>query len=113
MDSETGEALRDKETGEMPSSAQVNLETGETEINSTAPDKQTHRKFRIPSSPSKEETNINDNKYFITSDIVPCLIFLFSATLFLNPIVFGCLGVLEVCLHLWAHKKNKKLKMKN
>ncbi|KAB0796871.1 hypothetical protein PPYR_10932 [Photinus pyralis] len=112
MDFETGEAVRDEETGEMLVPA-VNLETGETEINSSAPDAQTRcRKFRIANLvPSKQEADtVNE---YITSDMMPCLIFLFCATLFLNPIVIACMGAFEICLHVWAHKKNKKLTSAN
>lgn len=114
MDLETGETVRDEETGETLIPV-VNLETGETEIHSTSTNTQNRsRKFRIPHQhTSQKATEINESKCFITSDIVPCLIFLFSATLFFNPIVIACLGTLEVCLHVWAHKKNKKIIHKN
>ncbi|KAF5279081.1 hypothetical protein FQA39_LY05759 [Lamprigera yunnana] len=109
MDSETGECLRDEETGEMPACAEINLETGESEINHTAPEIQqnTTRKFRIQNTTTRQEfIKANKNKTYI-SEVVPCFLFLFSATLFLNPVFVACLCILEGCLHVWSHKKNK------
>jgi len=128
MDSETGESFRDKETGEMPASAKVNLETGESEINRSRPEKQNNtRKFRIPSKqPPPKQNSLNTIKrankslvpvkapqIFNTNDVTPCLLFLLPTTLFFYPILAACISFIEVVLHVWAHKKNKKLTNKD
>lgn len=120
MDSETGECYRDKETGELPAVAKVNLETGETEINHTMPEKESRKRFRVPNNnPTKKSMPRSQTKqyhvppdgdtHFSTSDVVPCVLFLLPTTLCFYPIIAAFLSIVEVILHVWAHKKNKTL----
>lgn len=124
-DSETGESLRDKETGETPAAAKVNLETGESEINRTMPEKPNTRKFRIPStnpqpkpksqlSIKKNDTKTSNNHSFRnSSDVTPCILFLLPTALCFYPAIAAFITIIEVILHVWAHKKNKTLSNKD
>lgn len=117
MDLETGESLRDKETGEMPASARVNTETGESEINRKTPKQNNNtKKFRIPNPnpPPPPKTNNSEMKNpFPNNNIASCMLFLLPTTLFFYPPLALCMLTAEIILHIWAHKQNKRTTKKD
>lgn len=135
MDNETGEDYRDNETGEIPSPGIINSETGEVEINYTRP--RYKKPFKIPSTtkPSSSSTsafrnNINrfyDYHYnnskkstkhlnYLLPDskrvsVAPA--FAMLTLLFFAPVFGVLISILEFVIHVWTHKKNKKMRNMN
>lgn len=107
MDTETGEQYnRDNETGELlPYEDSWDNETGESEnVNLSVPRRRT---FRIQTHEQKK-TNVYTVP-ITTRDLSPALLLLLP-TLFIWPgIAIIAITALEVTIHMWAHRKNKKL----
>lgn len=107
MDTETGEQYnRDDETGEiLPDEDRYDNETGETETaNNTLP---VRTKFRIQIHDQKKSTV--RAAPITTRDLSPALLVLLP-TLFVWPgLATVAIAVLEVTIHMWAHRKNRKL----
>lgn len=114
MDRETGENSPDQETGEMPATARINLETGEMEINCNCP---TRSHFRIPKEESQTKHEYwvaKGRQNYLTkkqTDMSPALLLLIPV--FFMPAVGIVISILEILIHMWAHKKNKKLQNTN
>lgn len=117
MDLETGEvqmSVCDRETGEMPASPRLNSETGEPEMNFTQPT--ARRSFRIPQGYIRQPCEQPDHQQchlpaddFRNTRMSSVILFLLPTVIF-APVVAIFLGVLEISLHIWAHKKNKSLR---
>lgn len=116
MDIETGENYPDQETGETPSIPHLNMETGEREMNRQRPIPSNKRPFKIPKNCTKQvkEKIENDKKCHAVKKNVHSSAISFAFLLFIPVFFMPAVGVLisfiEVVLHMWAHKKNKKLK---
>lgn len=108
MDEETGElAGRDCETGEwLPYIPECDSETGESENSATMPQR---TKFRI--------NNYHGNRHCcqkpLTRDMSPALLFLLPTLFFYPGLATLIIALLEVTIHMWAHKKNKTLTNKS
>lgn len=117
-DTETGENLEltdcscDTETGEVPYSPR-DKETGE---NSDWPWPWPTKRFKVPRSyytPTKR--NSKQCRKFRKanpqeSELITAVIFLLPTMIFFHPILSVIAVVVEIILHKWSHKKNKKLK---
>lgn len=115
MDNETGEIYQDIETGEKQL-AKVNTETGETEINNRPPQERSSKKFKIPNqqkSTKKSETPKPPSPANKTSDTVQVVLFLLPTVLLFFPVLAALISIVEITLHVWAHKKNKVLRDTN
>lgn len=126
MDVETGENRQnypDEETGELPAMPSRNLETGEAELNCKSPDQShNHRKtFKIPKAEMKPDGKEKcpkvpkcikmKSKLKKNTELSPVLLFLIPV--FFLPAVSIILSCVEISIHMWAHKKNKRMKNKN
>lgn len=103
MDTETGENFNiDDETGEILTEKKYDNETGEHDT--TTLNKRI-KKFRI----NLNKKNCGIRKPIVTRDLSPAIIVLLP-TLFMWPgIATVGIAVLEVMVHMWAHRKNKRL----
>lgn len=116
MDSETGEEnYIDSETGELLSPYQLNLETGEEETSYRSSwQHRVRRTFKIPSSTptiAPVTPKVRNQKAPMQSGSVsPALMFLLPTAFFFNPFIAALLFVIEMSLHTWAHKKNRRLR---
>lgn len=118
MDNETGESCRDLETGEVSSQGVVNCETGEVEMNYTRP---TYKKpFQVPSSckpkppASSNEHNAALRDYMShTKRVSVAPAFAILTLLFFVPVFGIFISIIEFFIHMWTHKKNKKLRNTN
>lgn len=118
MDLETGEVgcSRDCETGEWVPYEDFDNETGEYESgdfsNSSYPTSRTT--FKIPNSyMNKTKHSLSRSQRQTTRDMSPALLFLLP-TLFVYPGITSIIvAFLEVIIHTWAHRINKKLTNKN
>lgn len=103
MDIETGEiTVQDNETGEwMSQLPSYDSETGEPEnLNFTF-----RSKFRIQT----HNCTKNATKKLVTRDMSPILLVMLP-TLFISPgLATIAIALLEVVIHMWAHRKNKTL----
>lgn len=118
MNWETGEGLPDQETGELPAVPRLDSETGEMEMNCTRPSVPIQRKpFKIPKnylekpSESKINTCMTKNVSIPTNKISPALLLLLP--IFFLPAIGVVISIVEILIHMWAHKKNKKLRHTN
>lgn len=117
-DSETGENLEttntrcDTETGEAPYSPR-DEETGENR-NWPWPAKpfKVPRSYYTPSSRKKYSKRRRTIRKADPqeSELITAVIFLLPTMIFFHPIVCAITLIIEIILHNWSHKKNKKLK---
>lgn len=113
MDSETGERCRDSETGEwVPCDNDYDDETGEPASTTQSAILPKRTTFKIHPCYMKHSSK----KYYPTAstrDMSPALLFLLP-TLFVYPgITSIIIAILEVIIHTWAHRANKRLANKN
>lgn len=114
MDRETGERNEDnidRETGEQEHLPYIDKETGEVEgWNRSSAQRTT---FRVPKIYRRQSTDLlaATQEHLTTQkiSISPALLFLLPTAFCYNALFAIFLGILEVSLHIWAHRKNKKL----
>lgn len=113
MDSETGEIYQDTETGEKELT-KVNTETGETEMTVKPHQERSTKKFKIPNpqKPIKKEEKHKASTN-TTSDTVQVILFLLPTVLLFFPVLAALISIVEIAVHVWAHKKNKILRNTN
>lgn len=115
MDCETGEEnFIDSETGECLSRLQLNLETGEDESNYGTPNYYRKKIFKIPNNNTpynvRKPNHSSDVSDIESGSIASALMYLLPTAFFFNPLIAVVLFIIEMSLHAWAHKKNKKLR---
>lgn len=108
-DSETGERKLDKETGE-------NIPLYLNQHKSTTEDPVVRKRctFKIPNDATKiidANKKIPKNKY--SDNEVSTLLLFLIPSLCCFPIILCTIIVLEIAIHVWAHRKNKTLKDPN
>ncbi|KAG5869668.1 hypothetical protein JTB14_035595 [Gonioctena quinquepunctata] len=115
MDVETGEYILDLETGEILTYPQFNDETGEYE---GLPHE--HENFKIPRAYYTPEPKPNKRKRhkFLKADyqesqLITASIYLLPTMILFHPILALVAVIIEIFLHSWSHRSNKRLKDKN
>lgn len=119
MDMETGEPdfRRDLETGELLATEDFDSETGELEsdVVDVSMFLKSRSTFKVPSAYINKTKKRYNSRHArcTTRDMSPALLFLLP-TLFVYPGVTSIIvAILEVVIHTWAHRINKKLTNKN
>lgn len=108
-DLETGEIDYDIETGERYPHKRPNVYVYRHPTN-----RRNSHIFKIPSNIITKSKDIFDDEEFrakylpFNSDISPIVLFLLP-TLFVYPALTLILAVIEISIHMWAHRKNKTL----
>lgn len=113
MDWETGEEQPDHETGELPAVPRLNCETGELEMNCNRPSLIQRKPFKIPKNYTRKATKSKldscAKKGIIrtSNNMSPALLLLLPV--FFLPSVGIVISIVEILIHMWCHRKNKKL----
>ncbi|KAJ3662696.1 hypothetical protein Zmor_007031 [Zophobas morio] len=103
---------KDAETGEEIT--RLNLETGEVEFIITSKKLPAKPKvFRIPTSCMNLKKREEKIKFDSSPTFTAALVFLLPTTIFFSPILGLLVVLIEVIIHVWAHRKNKLIRHKN
>lgn len=119
MDFETGENFADKETGEVPDKGLLDSETGELELVRKQPEfTAAKRPFKIPPAYMKQTSDTESDRTATipttnSNTFSNALLFLLPSVFFFMPITALILGILEMSLHAWAHRRNNLLRSNN
>lgn len=131
MDFETGEVSEsyDTETGENIDTSDSTYDSEISEIPYSPLDEETGenrdclwswppKRFKVPRSfytPSSKKRNYKKRQNLRKADqqeseLITAVIFLLPTMIFFHPILYVVVTVVEIILHNWSHKKNRKLK---